>query len=784
MTHVAGLLQQDYFRVRNDDGSETTATWVAAENTNASLTLDTTFRLRFVLDETAGGSATAGFNFYFSRNGGAYTQITTASAARFVTSGNVTDGAATTKQLIGGTGTFSAGVIESAGDGTGNLGINANGHTELEIVVQLNSGTFVVGDTCAFRVYLDNGTTLNTYLATPVITAIAATQNLTDSITLTKNTNTSAQRLLEGLALVNLINNTDATAQKTWEGLALVDLIKNTTASTQRLLERLAFINLTKNTQASVNKLLESLASTNLSSENTLIISNINNVLNTLLRLENEYNLSETRASYITNALLQILSESNLELFEGLLYSVSLILSLDTSDSLLTGSLIKNSFFNLDINIDEDTIINLISNVIFELSQTNSIEIVSNFITDVFVILEATNNIDNYTSLISNILISLHSNYTNIISPLGEAVEFLVLNTSISIENLTTLLSDVIFELSQNISEEAAATFITSVVTSLTFSNNIEEARRLAGAGVLSFVTLCSVESTIQLIAQVHTFLESNTTYTNNRELSRLAQLTLDYNNLIELSSIGIYLATTILEESLSSDIESIATLNGNLSLAGSIRLISDLLLENEARINLNYAITSNLISVSQLFAALEVIFNKDVSAQVARLVFTELSVESRISETEATALNALANIALDYDQSLLNDLTRDLRASLEISTENNTVVTSSLVTTGVLNLNYEIQDTLNRLGILNSEVQIRNAVSLQILKTAILNAGISIENLIVVETTFGFDLFIETPGNRILIVRFDNREMTVTFEDRTKSLTLEDRTKIIPGRS
>jgi hypothetical protein len=44
---------QEGFRWRNDDGSETTATWLAAQDTNASLALATNARLRTVIDTTA-----------------------------------------------------------------------------------------------------------------------------------------------------------------------------------------------------------------------------------------------------------------------------------------------------------------------------------------------------------------------------------------------------------------------------------------------------------------------------------------------------------------------------------------------------------------------------------------------------------------------------------------------------------------------------------------------------------------------------------------------------------
>jgi hypothetical protein len=46
-------LEQYAYRFRNDDGSETTATWKAAQNTSASITPDETFRFRVGVNATA-----------------------------------------------------------------------------------------------------------------------------------------------------------------------------------------------------------------------------------------------------------------------------------------------------------------------------------------------------------------------------------------------------------------------------------------------------------------------------------------------------------------------------------------------------------------------------------------------------------------------------------------------------------------------------------------------------------------------------------------------------------
>lgn len=50
-------IDQNAFRFRNDDGSETTATWRQTQNTNDSNTVSTRFRLRFLLNATGDPAA-------------------------------------------------------------------------------------------------------------------------------------------------------------------------------------------------------------------------------------------------------------------------------------------------------------------------------------------------------------------------------------------------------------------------------------------------------------------------------------------------------------------------------------------------------------------------------------------------------------------------------------------------------------------------------------------------------------------------------------------------------
>lgn len=67
---TAALLEQYSYRFRNDDGSETTATWKAAENTSVTLAPSTTARLRIGVNAT-GDPASKQFKLQYRKVGAA-----------------------------------------------------------------------------------------------------------------------------------------------------------------------------------------------------------------------------------------------------------------------------------------------------------------------------------------------------------------------------------------------------------------------------------------------------------------------------------------------------------------------------------------------------------------------------------------------------------------------------------------------------------------------------------------------------------------------------------------
>ena len=72
--------QQAGFRYRNDDGDETSATWMYNLDTNGEVDVDTVFRLRILLDEYAGNDETDGYELEYNHESGGWNDITTISS--------------------------------------------------------------------------------------------------------------------------------------------------------------------------------------------------------------------------------------------------------------------------------------------------------------------------------------------------------------------------------------------------------------------------------------------------------------------------------------------------------------------------------------------------------------------------------------------------------------------------------------------------------------------------------------------------------------------------------
>lgn len=157
MGHVTANLDQDSYRWRDDDGTETAATWLELVNVSHDFDVqggNVQARLRFLLQEDGGGSLNnITGTLEFQINGGGYNAIGAATTGCiYFDSGNLTDGNDTTQQLGAGTfitanaGIGEDGVVEGVADFAG------NDETEYEYTVEFVAADLGDGDTIDFRV--------------------------------------------------------------------------------------------------------------------------------------------------------------------------------------------------------------------------------------------------------------------------------------------------------------------------------------------------------------------------------------------------------------------------------------------------------------------------------------------------------------------------------------------------------------------------------------------------------------------------------------------------------
>jgi len=166
-----GIRTQFNFRARNDDGTESTATWKAALDSNWTQNVDETFRLRIRC--TQGGGTANGFvpTLQYNLNSAGWNDVTTSSSVvRAVSSANVTDEEATTEQIDPGGNAlaYTAGKVSEDGQ-CGSYTFGSGQDTENEFVLQIRSVDVANNDTVQFRV-VDFNVELDSYSVTPQAT--------------------------------------------------------------------------------------------------------------------------------------------------------------------------------------------------------------------------------------------------------------------------------------------------------------------------------------------------------------------------------------------------------------------------------------------------------------------------------------------------------------------------------------------------------------------------------------------------------------------------------------
>ncbi len=165
---------QQHYRWRNDDGTETTATWAASEDTTLTdVAKETLYRLRFgVSNEGGGTSGPITYQLQVAKtatcSSGTYTAVPTDTSGdwQIVDSLFLVDGVATTNVSGGLTDeatTFVAGEVKDTGNTTGSITLAGDEFTEIEFAIQATTNATDNGNYC-FRLYdTTNGVALDTY---------------------------------------------------------------------------------------------------------------------------------------------------------------------------------------------------------------------------------------------------------------------------------------------------------------------------------------------------------------------------------------------------------------------------------------------------------------------------------------------------------------------------------------------------------------------------------------------------------------------------------------------
>jgi hypothetical protein len=175
-------LDQDSFRGRDDDVALNSATFNGGGglNTNWSQAVSVNFRVRWLIQETAGDSgADKQYELWYDLNGAGYVEMTASTPIQPAATTQYANGDTTTQVL--GSGTYvtgeSAGGVDDATD-TGNIDWAGNDEAEMEWALTIDTAQVSNNDTIALRVRRAGGGILESYTNTPTITVVKADTGL------------------------------------------------------------------------------------------------------------------------------------------------------------------------------------------------------------------------------------------------------------------------------------------------------------------------------------------------------------------------------------------------------------------------------------------------------------------------------------------------------------------------------------------------------------------------------------------------------------------------------
>jgi len=165
-------------------------------------------RIRLQITNAVSGASTDDFQLQYSKNGGAFTNLTTSTTdVKAVDSTNLTDQAATTNRLGAGSGSFVAGLVSEDGLAD-NKQVTASNYSEFLYTVRLVAANLADNDVITFRV-LRNGSTM-TYTVTPQVTVKVPGATAGNSTAIVKHTGTNV--IHHGGSIYEIVKCTGAAA--------------------------------------------------------------------------------------------------------------------------------------------------------------------------------------------------------------------------------------------------------------------------------------------------------------------------------------------------------------------------------------------------------------------------------------------------------------------------------------------------------------------------------------------------------------------------------------------
>jgi hypothetical protein len=173
---IGNGLAQTGFRGRDDDGSETTATWKAGTNVNWEQRLNRDFRVRLLVEnaDEGIGFGPSPITLKYSLNGGGYATVGVSTAIKYVPSINYSNGDDSTQQI--GSGLFvtpNAGMSQDNTAGPVTLPGDVLNEVEIEFCLRIVSDNLNSGDIFRLQGWFASVEFSNGYFETPEITVYA-----------------------------------------------------------------------------------------------------------------------------------------------------------------------------------------------------------------------------------------------------------------------------------------------------------------------------------------------------------------------------------------------------------------------------------------------------------------------------------------------------------------------------------------------------------------------------------------------------------------------------------